>query len=319
MTPDQLYNSRRADWQRLTNLLSQGEHNLKQLSPADVQELSRLYRAATSDLALAQRDFPRHQVTVYLNGLVARAHAVLYQKEPLALKRLLAFFTTLFPRTYRETFPYIFVAAILFFGPFFLFAFVNAANPEAARTILPPALEANIQQLENQELWTNIPIEDRPYAASFIMTNNIQVSFMAFAGGITFGLLTIYAMLLNGITIGGIVGLAYFYGLGRELTSFMVGHGVIELSVIVMAGGAGLMMGWALVRPGLFHRRDALVLAAQKALILVGGAVPLLVIAGLIEGFISPSETIPWPAKWIVGVVTGILLYAYLFLAGRES
>jgi uncharacterized membrane protein SpoIIM required for sporulation len=318
MTPERLYESRRADWHHLTSLLARGEQNLKQLSPGDVQELSRLYRAATSDLALAQRDFPRHRVTVYLNGLVARAHAVLYQEEPLALRRILAFFTTLFPRTYRETFRYTLVAAVLFFGPFFLFALLNAANPEAARTILPPALEANIQQLENQELWTNIPIEERPYAASFIMTNNIQVSFLAFAGGITFGLLTIYAMLFNGLVIGGIVGLAYFYGLGGELTSFMVGHGVIELSVIVMAGGAGLMMGWALIRPGLLRRRDALVLAARKALILVGGAVPLLVIAGLIEGFISPAEMIPWPLKWVVGGITGILLYAYLFLAGRE-
>ncbi len=130
MTPEQLYESRRADWQRLTNLLAQSEQNLKQLSPADVQELSRLYRAASSDLALAQRDFAHHQVTLYLNGLVARAHAVLYRGEPLALRRILAFFTTLFPRTYRETFRYTLVAAILFFGPFILFALLNAANDQ---------------------------------------------------------------------------------------------------------------------------------------------------------------------------------------------
>jgi uncharacterized membrane protein SpoIIM required for sporulation len=94
---------------------------------------------------------------------------------------------------------------------------------------------------------------------------------------------------------------------------------VIELSVIFMAGGSGLMLGWALLRPGLLRRRDALATAAQKAVKLMGGAVPWLVVAGTIEGFISPSETIPWPVKWSVGIVSGLVMYSYLFLAGREK
>jgi uncharacterized membrane protein SpoIIM required for sporulation len=89
--------------------------------------------------------------------------------------------------------------------------------------------------------------------------------------------------------------------------------------VIFMSGGSGLMIGWAILRPGLMRRRDALAQAARKSVWLLSGAVPLLVVAGLIEGFISPSEVIPWPVKWMVGIGSGILLYAYLFLAGREK
>jgi uncharacterized membrane protein SpoIIM required for sporulation len=93
---------------------------------------------------------------------------------------------------------------------------------------------------------------------------------------------------------------------------------VVELSVIAIAGGAGLALGWAVVRPGLLRRRDALATAARKSVRLIVGCVPLLALAGLIEGFISPAESIPWPTKWGVGLVSGILLYSYLLLAGRE-
>jgi uncharacterized membrane protein SpoIIM required for sporulation len=172
--------------------------------------------------------------------------------------------------------------------------------------------------IEDQELWTDIPVAERPFSSSFIMTNNIRVAFLAFAGGVTAGLLTIYILIYNGLMLGGITGLTAHYGVGFDLWTFVIGHGVIELSVIVIAGASGLMMGWAIIHPGLLRRRDALALAARKGVRLIIGSVPLLVIAGLIEGFISPNELIPWPVKWSVGLVSGIVLYSYLFLAGRK-
>jgi uncharacterized membrane protein SpoIIM required for sporulation len=125
-------------------------------------------------------------------------------------------------------------------------------------------------------------------------------------------------MVFNGLIIGGLTGLTAHYGVGFELWTFVIGHGIIELSTIFIAGGAGLMLGWAIIRPGLMSRRDALTVAARKAVRLVIGCVPLLVIAGVIEGFISPAEGIPWPVKWGIGLGSGLLLYAYLFLAGRR-
>jgi uncharacterized membrane protein SpoIIM required for sporulation len=188
-----------------------------------------------------------------------------------------------------------------------------------AQWLLPPEAQAMIEMIENQELWTDIPWEERPFASSFIMRNNIQVAFLAFGSGVTAGLVTIWVMVFNGLMLGGITGLTAYYGIGFDLWTFVIGHGVIELSVIFIAGGAGLMLGWSIINPGLLRRRDALALAARKAIRLVIGCIPLLVIAGTIEGFISPSEVLPWQVKWTVGIVSGIILYAYLFFAGREK
>lgn len=132
-------------------------------------------------------------------------------------------------------------------------------------------------------------------------------------------MLTIWILITNGLDLGGLLGLTSYYGIGLDLATFVIGHGVIELSVICMAGGSGLMLGWAIIHPGLQRRRDALTQAATKAVRLLLGAAPMLVVAGTIEGLISPSETVPWPVKWIIGITSGIVLYSYLLLAGRKK
>ncbi len=316
MNAEQFYRSRQADWQQLTALLDKSQQ-MNRLSPAEVQQMGVLYRSTTSDLALAQREFPRHQVTTFLNQLVARGHATIYQGEPLAVRRLKHYLLVGFPRTFRESLPFFVTAALLVIIPALIAGFLTNWEPDASTWLLP----ANVQELrsliEDQELWTNIPIEERPYTSAFIMSNNIQVSFMAFGGGITAGLFSLYILIFNGLNLGGITGLTAHYGVGFELWTFVIGHGVIELSAIFIAGGSGLMVGWAIIQPGLLKRGDALMLAARKAVRLVIGCVPILIVAGLIEGFISPNENIPWPVKWSVGILTGVLLYSYLLLAGR--
>lgn len=318
MHVEKFYQSRQADWQALNKLLDRSQSDIHQLSPAEIQTLGRLYRAVTSDLALAQRDFPSHRVTGFLNQLVARAHAVVYQSEPLAWNRIKHFATTGFPRLYRETGRFILVAALFFIIPALLAGVITAWQPETARWLLPAGAQDMIEEIERQQLWTDIPINERPYASSFIMQNNIQVAFLAFGSGILGGIVTVWIMVFNGLLLGGITGLTSYHDIGFDLWTFVIGHGVIELSVIFIAGGAGLTLGWAIIQPGLMRRRDALALAARKSVRLIIGCVPLLVIAGTIEGFISPAESIPWPIKWGIGLVSGVLLYSYLLLAGRE-
>jgi len=318
MRVDEFYQSRKGDWQTLSQLLDQSQKDMRGLSEAQVRDMARLYRATTSDLALAQRDFPRNEITVYLNQLVARAHAVVYRSEPLALRRLWHFATTGFPRLFRETWIFTFISALFFILPALASGFSTYVKPELATLLLPPGAHRLISIVEDKELWIDIPVEDRPYASSFIMTNNIRVSFLAFASGLTMGLLTLWVLFMNGLIIGTLTGLTAFHGIGFELWTFVIGHGVIELTIIFIAGGSGLMLGWAILKPGLLRRRDALAQAAQKSVYLLLGAVPWLVVAGTIEGFISPSETIAIPIKWTVGLVSGILLYGYLLLAGME-
>jgi uncharacterized membrane protein SpoIIM required for sporulation len=316
---DPFYRSRQGDWKALSDLLARGQRGIQRLSPEDIATLGSLYRAATSDLALAQRDFPGHPLTSYLNQLVARAHAVLYRGEPIAQRRLLRFITAGFPRAYREARPFILIAALLFILPALASGIATAWQPQAARWLLPAEVQYLIPKVENGELWTDTPIQERPYTSAFVMRNNIQVAFYAFGGGVLVGLPTVWVMAMNGLLLGGLTGLTAHYGIGFDLWTFVIGHGVVELSVIFIAGGTGLMLGWAVIQPGLLSRRDALILAARRAIRLVLGCVPLLVLAGLIEGFISPAEAIPGPIKWGVGLGTGVLLYGYLLLAGREK
>lgn len=316
MNVKQFFETRQQDWQKLSALLDQTQKNIEHLTPAEVKEMGVLYRSVTSDLALAQRDFPRERVTLYLNDLVARGHAILYQSEPLAIGRLIHFARAGFPQTFRATWPFFVISTLLFMVPALVSGFFLANQPQAAEWLLPGS-EALLNFLEKEELWTEVPLEERPYFSSFIMTNNITVAIYAFAGGALAGLFALFILVNNGLNIGGVFGLTAAYGLGFELATFAIGHGVIELTMIFIAGAAGLQVGWGIINPGLLKRRDSMVIAAKVAMRLILGCIPMLVIAGLIEGFVSPNESIPVWAKWAVGLVTGILLYGYLLFAGR--
>jgi uncharacterized membrane protein SpoIIM required for sporulation len=319
MNSDEFYQSRRQAWDRLSRLVEQAQQDPGRLSPGDVDQLASLYRAVTSDLALARRDFPRYPVTQYLNQLVARAHAVLYQAEPLAFDRILEFAARGFPRLFRETFIFTLIAFLMFAVPAAAAGISTFVWPQSAQWLLPADVQAVIPLVQNHQLWINEPVETRPFMSAFIMQNNIQVAFLAFSSGLTGGLMTLWVLVENGLIFGGLLGLTSYYGVGQDLMSFVVGHGVIELSVIFISGGSGLMLGWAILHPGLMRRRDAIAQAAQKSIRLMGGAAPMLIVAGLIEGFISPSPSVPGPVKVTIGVTTGIFLYTYLFLAGRDK
>lgn len=312
---DQFVHTRRQRWQQLEGLLARGRGRQgARLSAAELEDLGRLYRQATSDLAIARRDFPRDRVTRYLESLVSRAHPIVYRPEGGQLATVGHFFTTGYPRAFRESGRYIAAAFALFAVPF-LFAFgLSLAEPTAARVVLPDS--PFVEQVERGETWLEIERTERAPTASFIATNNIQVSFLAFAGGALFGLGTVFVMVNNGLSIGAVAGLAGNYGLGDDLGSFVSPHGGIELTVIFIAGGAGLLIGDAMLRPGLLTRRQSLVRAGQRAIYLVFGCVPLLLIAGLFEGFVSPSG-LPDAGKYLVGAVNLAWLYAWLLGAGR--
>lgn len=306
---------RRDDWNRLEDLLTRsGGGRLNPLTPAQVLTMAALYRRATADLARAQRDWPEEPVHRYLNGLVARGHGTVYRRGGEFRKRMRRFYVETLPRTYRQAWPYLLASAALLFVPAIVSYFVVIANPDAAYAIAPAKV---IDDVHHHELWTHIPPGQRVEMAGLISINNIWVSMLAFALGVVFGLPVLYVLITNGIHLGGIFGLTQLYGLSGGLFDFVIGHGVLELSIVIAQGAGGLMMGWALISPGNRTRSDALVIATRRAFTLLLGLAPVLLVAGTIEGNISPSNA-PFLVKLTIGLTTGLLFYSYLLLSGRE-
>ncbi|HZP95029.1 MAG TPA: stage II sporulation protein M [Candidatus Limnocylindria bacterium] len=314
MTIDRFVEDRRARWARLGRLVSRARGRVDRLSADEVLELGHLYRATTSDLAIARRDFPRDVATERLNDLVAAAHALVYSEAPTSGRRLRGFLLRELPASVRAQLPWTGVA----FGLSLVFAIatyvIGLALPAVAQTALPPEMR---DELARRQLWTDIPEGFRAIAGPLIIVNNVRVAVVAFAGGMTAGLLTVYVLATNGAMLGTIFAVVQGYGLAGGLLAFIAGHGVLELSAIFLSGGAGLRLAWAILRPGDRARVDALRAGAGQSARVMLLVIPVLGVAGLLEGFLSPSGA-PDAVKAAVGVATGALLWGYILVAGRS-
>jgi uncharacterized membrane protein SpoIIM required for sporulation len=313
VTIDRFVEDRRARWARLGQLVSGARGRVERLSADDVIELGRLYRVTTSDLAIARRDFGRDLATERLNDLVAAAHALVYSEAPTSGRRLRRFVLGELPATVRANLPWTAVS----FAIFLVFALamygVGLVLPDVAANALP---EETRQQLAQRQLWTDIPEGFRPVAGPLIIVNNVRVAIVLFAGGLTAGALTIYALAANGAMLGTTFAVVQQYGLAGGLLAFITGHGVLELSAIFLSGGAGLRLAWAILRPGERSRRDALRLGSAQASRVMLLVIPVLGVAGLIEAFLSPSGAGD-AVKAVVGILTGAALWGYVLFAGR--
>lgn len=313
-----LLEEKKNNWQRLEDLLNIADSSpLGTLSKEEVRELGQLYRRAASDLAIARAETRDPKLLNYLNSLVIRGHGKVYRAESQGVKMIWNFFAKDFPQTFRKHINYFFLAlTISFFFAIAGFA-LTSQDPDFANYIGLSGVD--IQAKNNEQWWLEVNKANQ-VESSEIMTHNIQVSFIAFAWGTFFGIGTIYILMMNGLHIGGVLGVCYRVNpeFGNSLLSFMVGHGVIELSCIFMCGGAGMLLGYSLINPKDLTRTAALKKNGIEATKIVIGCAFLLVIAGTIEGFISPSDLPVW-VKVSTGVFTGIAMYSYLLLAGHEK
>ena len=315
MTVDRFVEDRRARWARLENLISEANGRVERLAPSDVLELGRLYRSASSDLAVARRDFALDAATERLNDLVATAHALVYSEAPTSGRRLRRFFLHELPSSVRANSRFTAVSLAAFAIPLLATFAIGLLLPEIAATALPPETR---QHLAERRLWTDIPEGYRPLVGPLIIVNNVRVAVAAFAGGLTAGALTLYLLVANGAFLGTVLAVVQGYGLSGGLLTFTAAHGPLEISCIVLSGGAGLRLAWALLRPGDRSRRDALRLAGAQAIRVMLLIIPALGVAGILEAFLSPSGA-PIALKISVGVVVGLALWSYIFLVGRPS
>ncbi len=317
MSTNRFIKDGKSAWQRLEHLLTVVDRSsLRRLHREEVRELGRIYRRTASDLAIARAETRDPRLINYLNSLVIRAHGRIYRADAQGTKRIRKFFARDFPQTFRRTWRYTALAFAIFWI-FSLVSFVGTwQDPDASEFA---GISPSFRHVINAKVhWWEGLNEENQIGSSAILTNNIQVTFNAFALGAFFGLGTLYYMALNGAMLGSIFALVYKTdrAFGFDFLSFVVGHGMIELSCIYIAGAAGMLIGYAMLVPGDLTRADALKKRGLEAVILVAGCVPILVIAGIIEGFISPAPISP-VIKFGVSIITGIALYSYLLLAGR--
>ncbi len=319
MSSDRFITERKGAWQRLEDLLKLLDHaTLRRLHREEVRELGRIYQRTASDLAIARAESRDPRLVSYLNSLVIRAHGRIYRADAQeGRQRLKNFFRRDFPQTFRRTWKFT-AAAFAVFMLFGVIGFAGSWRDAEFSELAGVSPFFRELVINTGTRWWKRLNDANQVGASEIGTNNIAVTFYAFALGATFGLGTLYVLANNGASIGAVLALTYRAGFGNELLAFMSGHGVIELTCIFIAGGAGLLIGSALLLPGDLTRADALKQRGAESVRLIIGCIPLLAIAGIIEGIISPAEISPL-IKFGIAALTGFALYSYLLVAGREE
>jgi uncharacterized membrane protein SpoIIM required for sporulation len=299
---------RQSGWHRLDELVERTSRSgLKSLDRSELQELGLLYRQIASDLAALVEDPGAARYADYVNQLLARAHHLVYATErpgPTAVFRFLVDY----PRVFRRGLVPCLISLSILLASAALGASLAYRDPDFKTRILGPAM---VETIDRREMWTHSIVAIKPVASSHIMTNNMSVALMTFATGMTAGLGTAYLLVFNGLMLG-VVGMACAQaGMSLSLWSFVAPHGVLELPAIIIAGGAGLRLGQGMLFPGIRPRRQSVALAGSEAVQLVLGCLPILVIAGIIEAFISPTG-LSVALKFTLAAALSVLLIAYL-------
>lgn len=317
--------TRKQRWERLSQLCDRVEkEGLARLSVENLWELGSLYRQAASDLAYVQSYFPHSDLLEILNGLVARAHGFVYRTRSSArLGSLLDAALAAGPRAFRRNLAYFRVSAGVFALAVLFGATACLADEKLASLFIG---ERILESIHRGEMWTGPLFQIIPMsvASLAIFLKNLMVVLFVFGGGIAWGLGTLFSLTMNGLLLGSVIAMCLRYGLALRLFDFVAAHGILELSVVLVCGGAGLMLGQAVLAPGRYTRRELLRRRGPEAvtLVVVGGF--FLALAGLVEGVISPVHSLPQNTgptqiKALFGLLLGILFYSYLLLYGREE
>jgi uncharacterized membrane protein SpoIIM required for sporulation len=301
---------RRPHWDRLASLLSQSDAGgLGQLTRAELQELALLYRQVAADLSVLRQDSTARSYAVHVNQLLARAHHIIYSGQKTNLLTLFRFLRDEYPAIFQRQLGYVLASLAVTIGFGLLGAAITSARPEFMRHFLSPGM---IATMERHQMWTESLVTVAPLATSAIMTNNLSVCFTSFAGGIVFGLGTFFVLVENGILLGVVGAACHQYGMSVLLWSFVAPHGSLELPAIIISGAAGFRLGHAMLFPGALRWKESVAQGGIEATRLVSGIIPMLVVAGCLEGFFSGSHAPIW-LKFTVGGLLFTLLNLWLF------
>lgn len=311
---------RREAWEAYTALVEKGRaRGLGALTEEEVRAFGRLYRGVTADLARARTYGASPAMMEAVERWAGSGHNLLYRAKGRAAVPLGRWVARECPRAVRRHHRPVLLAALLLFGPMLASYAAVRDGPARARAIMPPGMLARAENTvrgDPDAAYLEVGGAEMPALSSMVMTNNVGVTFTAFAGGLLAGVGTVLILVFNGVLLGAAFGLYANNEVLGVILAFVFPHGVMELTAICLAGGAGLGLGSALLVPGRRTRREALRERGREFLSLLGGAVLLLLVAGLVEGFYSPSG-LPAVAKFAFGGATAVLLAVYFGFAGR--
>jgi uncharacterized membrane protein SpoIIM required for sporulation len=308
--------TRQGAWARLQTFLETARRLSLARVPLDAfREGSALYRQAVADLAYARMCYADHPVVRELERLVGHAHSILYQTERPRSRSWAAFWGETWPMRVRQAARPILLATSIFWAGALLGFILTAWNPMLEGFFVSPPMR---EAIEAKRLWTQSLTRASATASSAIATNNINVSLLTWALGLTFGIGTVWLLFFNGIMLGAICAACLRAGMLLPLTEFIVAHGSLELPAIWISGGAGLLMARAMLFPGRYRRGVELRLEGRRSVQIIVGIVPILLVAGAIEGFLSPSD-IPGVAKALLGLSLAIALLGYIVTRGHPK
>jgi uncharacterized membrane protein SpoIIM required for sporulation len=309
-------------WKELTTLLDQADRGgVRDLEVSDLRRLCRLYRQVTIDLSRARTLGEDPDVVRYLNLLAARAHGQVYAARPVELRPLLTFVLTGFPRLVRRhAVPLLVSVGIFLLASIASFVAV-VRQPDLAYALFDEHMvEYENIRLEKQEGEYKgnftFSVAESPFVAVLIIVNNVRVAMVMFALGALLCVPGILLLVYNGRMLGTLTGLVWVHGYFLDFYALIMTHGVLELTALCIAAGAGMMLGWSLIAPGRLPRKEALRQAAFDAFGLLGGAALMLVVAGIIEAHVTPH--FPQAVRWSVAGTSALALALYFGFAGRE-
>jgi uncharacterized membrane protein SpoIIM required for sporulation len=318
---------RQRDWGELDEIVRAAEaHGVRGLAPASIAHLAPLYRDACADLAHARGARYAAPLVEYLQGLAAGAHTILYGgASPSAWSRgdrstrsWLRVVLDVFPRAVRRHRTAMTVSALLFFVPLVGGVVASLLDPTFAARIVPEGQLRPLAEAYRTGFDHGRGAGMDAVMAGFYVHNNVGIALRCFATGLAFGLGSAFYLVENGLATGAIFGYVTAQGAGANILTFVVGHGSLELGAIVLAGGAGLALGWSLVSPGDRTRIASLQKTARSVVVVVLGAAVMLFCAAAIEGFWSASGAPPG-LKRAVGLTMFLATVTYVALGGRRS
>lgn len=321
MKENQFIDKREDSWKSFERALNEYERTRKVENPTSVEHFVDLYRAVSHDLTVARTRHYGANLITRLNTLVLRGHNLVYVSRTGWLENTFRFYTNTFPREVRKHKKWVLTSLVLFTLPWLVVSYCISQSDTFIYSVMDRNMVASFEHMYDPSApWQGYSPDpsSRLKALAGYIFNNTSIGLVTFVSGIGLGLLTVFVILVNSVFLGSVFAHLTVIGYGSTLYPFVIGHGALELTAIVIAGAAGLRLAAALYFPGTLGRQTALRKGIRESMTLAAGFFTMFILAAFIEAFWSPLH-FPTIVKYVVGGILWVLVLSYFLLVGRNE